>query len=149
MKIRKMLTTAAVALTAVGMSLTLAACGGQAGAADAPAATPTADAAVVAEVEIPENDVEDYLIEIHGIVAENLTWGDVVWEDIMIADDVPSPEPKYGLLVVPFFPDTNVVCRVTRTVNIRDHANWRVEIDSCETGATWSVNQDGDISFVR
>ena len=64
----------------------------------------------------------------------------------MLADDVPSPEMKYGLLVVPFFP-SDLTQRHTRTVDI-NNGNFVIEITSADTGLIWSIDQDGNINQV-
>jgi len=96
----------------------------------------------VASVE--EVDVYEDLQEVLAVVSENLFWGDNAWEQIMLADDVPSPEMKYGLLVVPFFP-SDLVQRHTRTVDI-NNGNFSIEIISADTGLSWFINQDGVIT---
>ena len=127
----------------------LAACGSETEAAPAPVApnNAAAEAAPAPEVEADNytyDDVYQDLRDVHAVVSENLEWGDVLWDQIMLADDVPSPEMKYGLLVVPFFP-SDAVLRNTRTVSV-SNGNFVVEIVSAETGVTWTINQNGVIA---
>ena len=148
MRSNKLITTSLATVMAAGLAFGLTACGSEAGAAE----TPTAPAAVAA-VEAPEaeeaveNDVVEDLLYVLDVITENLEWGDTTWEQIMLADDVPSPEMKYGLLVVPFFP-SDATARHTRTVSINS-GNFVVEITSAETGIVWQIDQDGNISQAR
>ena len=148
MKKIKILKTIFIALIAAGLLFGLMACGSD----DAPTATPAAPAApdATAEVEAEEEaevDVYEDLQYVLAVVSENLNWGGTVWEQIMLADDVPSPEMKYGLLVVPFFP-SDLTARHTRTVDI-NNGNFVIQITSAETGIIWSINQAGVITRVN
>ena len=139
---------------AVGLLFVMVACGSDDAASTAvpstpaPAATPATEAAAPADEAPAEEDayVDVYqdLQDALAAVSENLYWGDNVWEQIMLADDVPSPEMKYGLLVVPFFP-SDLVQRNTRTVSI-NNGNFEIEVVSADTGLSWFINQDGVIT---
>ena len=148
MKKNKILMTAFTAVVAVGLLFGLAACGSD----DAPAATPTPAATpdAVVEIEVEEDvyvDVYEDLQYVLAVVSENLEWGGIVWAQIMLADDVPGPEMKYGLLVVPFFP-SDLTARHTRTVDISG-GNFVIQITSADTGIIWSIDQDGNITRVN
>lgn len=133
MKTQKLLRSLSLLLV-TGFVLVLAACGND-------------DAGSGAEDAVAEDvyvDVYQDLQDARQAVAENLDWGDHMWEQIMLADDVPGPEMKYGLLVVPFFP-SDLVQRHTRTVDIDGAGNFVIEVISAETGYTWTINQDGVI----
>ena len=92
-------------------------------------------------------DVYQDLQNAREAVVENLRWGDTVWSQIMLADDVQFPEIKYGLLVVPFFP-SDLTARHTRTVDITG-GNFTIQITSAETGIVWAIDQDGNITRVN
>jgi len=138
-------------LVAVGLLFAMAACGSDDAATTTVPATPApaTQEDVPAEEEAPVEedayvDVYQDLQDALAAVSENLYWGDNAWEQIMLADDVPSPEMKYGLLVVPFFP-SDLVQRNTRTVSI-SNGNFEIEVVSAETGLSWFINQDGVIT---
>jgi len=97
-----------------------------------------------ADVNVQELYIYDDLQYVLRVVSENLEWGDVVWDQIMLADDVPSPEMKYGLLVVPFFPSDNTRTH-TRTVSI-NNGNFRIVITCAVTDEQWGINQAGVIT---
>jgi len=145
MKNNKILKGLFAVLLATGFTFVLVGCD-----SDEPS-TPTTPGAPIVE-ETPTTvtpnagtyeDVYQDLQDALAVVSENLDWGDTLWEQIMLADDVPSPEMKYGLLVVPFFP-SDAVARNTRTVSI-NNGNFEIEIVSVETGLSWFINQDGVI----
>jgi hypothetical protein len=125
-------------LLVTGIMFILAGCG-----SDTPSSTTEAPT-TEAPAEDIYVDVYQDLQDAHAVVTDNKNWGDIVWEQIMLADDVPSPEMKYGLLVVPFFP-SDLVERHTRTVDIND-GNFTIEIISAETGLSWTIDQDGVIA---
>lgn len=138
-------------LLSAGLVLSLSACGdatpAPAANTPAPAPAPTQVAETPAADDTPAvsyDDVHEDLLYVLRVVSENLETFDNPWDQIMLADDVPSPEMKYGLLVVPFFPSDNVA-RNTRTVSI-SNGNFFVEIVSANTGAVWHINQDGVIT---
>jgi hypothetical protein len=148
MKNIKIVSAAVAALLAAGA---LAACAGGSDAAPADSGSVAADnnrlPADDADVaEATESDVAEDLENARQAVLENLEWGGEVWDQHMLADDVPQPTMKYGLLVVPFH-RTDASSRVTRTVTIRD-GNFVIEADSFETGLTWQIDQDGNITLV-
>lgn len=63
---------------------------------------------------------------------------------VMLAGDVKQPTEKYGMLVMPFV-KSDAAKRVTGTVNIAD-GKYIVEAESADTGQTWQIDQDGNIS---
>ena len=148
MKNTKIVKNLSFTLFVIGLILVIAGCGSDNEDTNDGANAPVTEAPIVdvAETPIEDTDVDVYqdLQDVRTIVAENLEWGGTVWDDIMLADDVPSPEMKYGLLVVPFFP-SELVARHTRTVSI-DSGNFVVEIVSAETGLSWTIDQDGVIA---
>jgi len=138
-------------LVAIGLLFVMTACGSD----DGPSATTNTTTNAVADTTTPTEEVsaeeEDVYVDVYqdlqdalAAVSENLYWGDNAWEQIMLADDVPSPEMKYGLLVVPFFP-SDLVQRNTRTVSI-SNGNFEIEVVSADTGLSWFINQDGVIT---
>jgi hypothetical protein len=135
MKNTKIIKNLFTLLFATGLIFVLAACGSN---------EPSTDASDLPVENVADIDVYQDLQDVHAIVAEHLNWGDTAWEEIMLADDVPSPEMKYGLLVVPFFP-SDLVERHSRTVSI-NNGNFVVEVVSAETGLIWTINQDGVIA---
>ncbi|RLK48124.1 hypothetical protein [Microbacterium telephonicum] len=66
---------------------------------------------------------------------------------IMLAADVKQPTEKYGMLVMPFV-KSDAAKRVTGTVNI-DGTAYVIEAESAETGQTWQIDQDGNITEVK
>jgi hypothetical protein len=62
----------------------------------------------------------------------------------MLAGDVKQPTQKYGLLVMPFV-KSEAAKRVTGTVDIAD-GKYVIEAESAETGETWQIDQDGNIT---
>jgi hypothetical protein len=64
----------------------------------------------------------------------------------MLAGDVKQPTQKYGLLVMPFV-KSEAAKRVTGTVDIAD-GKYVIEAESAETGETWQIDQDGNITQV-
>lgn len=145
MKNNKILCGLFTLLFAVGVMTVLVGCNNDDTATPAPTPPPTNAPAEEAPTEEAGtyDDVYEDLQYVLSVVSENLDWGDTMWEQIMLADDVPSPEMKYGLLVVPFFP-SDAVLRNTRTVSI-NNGNFEIEIVSAETGLSWFINQDGVI----
>lgn len=144
MKTTKVLASGIGLVLATGAVLGLAACGDDNGDSGAAADTSTTAPANGAAEEAVEVDVREDLEAARAAVAENLEWGGDAWAQIMLADDVVAPEMKYGQLVVPFHM-SEAGARHTRTVNI-DNGNFRIEIESAETGITWQIDQDGTIS---
>lgn len=71
---------------------------------------------------------------------------DPSWAQVMLAGDVQQPTEKYGLLVMPFV-KSEAAKRVTGTVNISD-GKYVIEAESAETGQTWQIDQDGNITEV-
>lgn len=139
MKNTKIIKNIFTLLFATGLIFALAACN-----SDAP--TDSSDPSIedASGGDVADIDVYQDLQDVHEVVTEHLNWGDTAWEEIMLADDVPSPEMKYGILVVPFYP-SDLVERHTRTVNINS-GNFTVEIVSADTGLTWTIDQDGVIA---
>lgn len=142
---KKFVTTSVSALMATGLVFGLAACGDDAGATAPAANAPAVEVPAVVEEAPAEVDVLEDLQGAREAVAENINWGDQTWEQIMLADDVPSPEMKYGLLVVPFHM-TDAGARHTRTVSIDGSGNFVVEVTSADTGITWQIDQDGNVT---
>ena len=136
---KNLIKTVIVSLVTVGLLLGFAACGDS---DDNPSAGGGNQVFTAEDVDVYQ-DLQDVL----AAMLENLTWGDHVWEQIMLADDVPSPEMKYGLLVVPFFP-SDLTLRHTRTVDISG-GNFVVQITSAATNIIWSIDQDGIIRRVN
>ncbi|MDF2506617.1 MAG: hypothetical protein K0Q52_476 [Microbacterium sp.] len=66
------------------------------------------------------------------------------WKQVMLAGDVKQPTQKYGLLVMPFV-KSEAAKRVTGTVDIAD-GKYVIEAESAETGETWQIDQDGNIT---
>lgn len=66
------------------------------------------------------------------------------WTQVMLAGDVKQPTQKYGLLVMPFV-KSEAAKRVTGTVDISD-GKYVIEAESAETGETWQIDQDGNIT---
>ena len=132
MKNLKLLKALFVSLLVVGLLFGFAACGDSDDNNNG-SATFTQD----------EVDVWEDLQYVRRVVSENLETFGVVWEQIMLADDVPAPEMKYGLLVVPFFP-SDLTRTHTRTVDISG-GNFYVRITSAETGIIWTIDQDGNV----
>lgn len=97
--------------------------------------TQTADVDVATDLETARQAVVDAL-------ADNPDWAQV-----MLAGDVKQPTEKYGLLVMPFV-KSEAAKRVTGTVNI-DGGKYVIEAESAETGQTWQIDQDGNISEVK
>jgi len=143
MKNTKVMKNLFTLLFATGLIFALAACGSDEGATDS-TDTSTSSVEDVGVDDVADIDVYQDLQDVHGVVTENLNWGDTAWEEIMLADDVPSPEMKYGILVVPFYP-SDAVERHTRTVSIKG-GNFTIEVVSADTGLTWTIDQDGVIT---
>jgi hypothetical protein len=68
------------------------------------------------------------------------------WAQVMLAGDVTQPTQKYGLLVMPFV-KSDAAKHVTGTVEISD-GKFVIEAESAETGQTWQIDQDGNITEV-
>ena len=68
------------------------------------------------------------------------------WSQVMLAGDVKQPTEKYGMLVMPFV-QSDAAKRVTGTVDISD-GKYVIEAESAETGLTWQIDQDGNITEV-
>lgn len=127
-------------LFATGLMFVLVACG-----SDDDSNTSTDPSAPPVEDMGDNNDVDVYedLQELFAIVSENLELDGTPLDQIMLADDVSTPEMKYGMLVVPYYP-SDLVLRHTRTVDI-DNGNFVIEVVSAETGLAWTIDQDGVI----
>lgn len=144
MKNNKIIKNLFTLLFATGLIFTLTACGSD-DAPDVP--TDSQDSSVEdasGDVDVNEIDVYQDLQDLHAVVSQNLEVDGTVMEQIMLADDVSTPEMKYGMLVVPFYPSDSVM-RHTRTVDI-DNGNFTIEVVSAETGLTWTIDQDGVIA---
>jgi hypothetical protein len=96
--------------------------------------TQTADVDVADDLQTARQAIADAL-------AENPDWSQV-----MLAGDVKQPTEKYGMLVMPFV-QSDAAKRVTGTVDISD-GKYVIEAESVETGLTWQIDQDGNITEV-
>lgn len=138
MKRHKVLTTGLGLLVALTGAAGLTACSsdsdtGSGGGGDA-AETETVDVDVAEDLENARTPVADALAE------------DDSWAQIMLASDVQAPTVKYGLLVVPYS-YSDAASRVQGTITITD-GTYTIEADSAETGKTWQIDQDGEITEV-
>ena len=142
MKKIKLLRTAFMVLAVAGLMLfSLTACVTENTTTNTtPAATATTVTGTETEAVI---DVYEDLLKAHAAVFNHLTYLGTTWDQIMLADDVPSPEMKYGLLVVPFIP-SELTARHTRTVDI-SRGNFVIKITSAQTGLVWSINPNKTI----
>ncbi|MCL2594971.1 MAG: hypothetical protein FWD83_05575 [Promicromonosporaceae bacterium] len=164
MKNKKILSAGFGALLAVGAMSTLAACGGDdnggsAGTGDTRTEAPPAETnggdsdegGVDGPVDGNCDDLLEDLMAARQAVLDGLN-DDIPgpnasdWTQIMLADDVPVPEVKYGLLVMPFH-RTDAASRVTRTANI-NNGNFTLTADSAATGLECQIDQDGNVSLV-
>ena len=140
MKKTKIINNLFIALFAFGFMLVLVGC-------NADNDTNTPDAPIQNETtDVLDEDVDVYqdLQDALEVVTAHLDYDNTSWAQIMLSDDVPGPEMKYGLLVVPFFP-SDLVERNTRTVEISG-GNFTIDVVSAETSITWTINQDGVIT---
>lgn len=97
------------------------------------------------EAAASDSDIAEDLENARTAVLDALA-DDDSWTQVMLASDVQSPTVKYGLLVVPYtFSDA--ASRVQGTINI-DDGNFTIDGDSAETGDTWQIDQDGNITEV-
>jgi hypothetical protein len=63
----------------------------------------------------------------------------------MLASDVEKPTQKYSMWVLPYYP-SEAVEKYTMTIQIEDGAAFHVTAVSAETGKTWQMDQDGDMT---
>lgn len=92
-----------------------------------------------------ESDIAEDLENARTAVADALAEDDS-WAQIMLASDVQAPTVKYGLLVVPYS-YSEAASRIQGTINI-DGGKYTIDGDSAETGQTWQIDQDGNITEV-
>lgn len=108
-------------------------------------ATDSGDAASDSQTQTSEVDVAEDLQTARQAVIDALA-DDPTWTQVMLAGDVDQPTQKYGLLVMPFV-KSDAAERVTGTVTIED-GKYVIEAESAETGETWQIDQDGNITQV-
>jgi len=132
---KKMRATGLALLIATAGSLGLTACSSDSDATDT-------ETTVEAEATV---DVATDLETARQAVLDALA-DDPNWTQVMLAGDVEQPTQKYGLLVMPFV-ISDAASRVTGTVAI-DGGDFVIEADSAETGLTWQIDQDGNITEV-
>ncbi|MFW7414371.1 hypothetical protein [Demequina sp. SO4-18] len=132
MNTRKLRTTGLAVLIAATGAFGLTAC-----ASDDEAATDT-EAAQDTTVDVAED------LELARTTVLEALEDDPSWTQVMLASDVDAPTQKYGLLVMPYV-HSDATESVTGTVNI-DGSDFTIEAESAETGDTWQIDQDGEIS---
>lgn len=137
MNTKRLLSSAAGLALAVTGVFGLAACGSDSGSAGG-----AGESAAAAESDV---DVSEDLENARTAVADALAEDDS-WAQIMLASDVDKPTVKYGLLVVPYS-YSDAASRVQGTITI-DAGKYTIEADSAETGQTWQIDQDGNITEV-
>ncbi len=138
-------TAAVAAVAAVGM-FGLAACGGSGDAT--PGGSGAAETEVVEtegadgeESEAFVTDLKDGVTIISEKVAE-----DPAATQVMLASDVDQPTQKYGMWVMPYYPSDAVESYIM-TVQV-DGGKFHVEAVSAESGKTWRMDQDGNLTEV-
>lgn len=138
--------TAAVAAVAAAGMFGLAACGG--GGDSAPAGSETTETEVVEtegsdgeESEAFITDLKDGVTIISEKVAE-----EPATTQIMLASDVEQPTQKYGMWVMPYYP-SEAVDSYIMTVQV-DGGKFHVEAVSKDSGKTWRMDQDGNVTEV-
>ncbi|AQX15421.1 hypothetical protein BCR15_03890 [Tessaracoccus lapidicaptus] len=134
MNTNKILTTGLGLLIALTGALGVTAC-----SSDNGAGTATQSSQAAASVDVAE-DLENARLT----VLEALEDDD--WAQVMLASDVDAPTVKYGLLVMPYT-YSEATSRVQGTIEI-DGGDFTIEADSAETGKTWQIDQDGNITEV-
>ncbi|MHA6510912.1 hypothetical protein [Tessaracoccus sp. Z1128] len=135
MKTNKILTTGLGLLIALTGVFGVTACSGDNGSG----ASQSSASDVAATVDVAE-DLENA----RQTVLEALEDDD--WAQVMLASDVDAPTVKYGLLVMPYT-YSEATSRVQGTIEI-DGDEFTIEADSAETGKTWKIDQDGNITEV-
>lgn len=78
------------------------------------------------------------------IVAEQLAAAPGATQ-IMLASDVTDPTQKYGMWVMPYAPDKEVVSKFISTIQV-DGDKFFVTATSAETGKVWEMDQDGNMT---
>jgi hypothetical protein len=116
----------------------LAGCAGDSGTTSGSSSSSSSSQSETADV---ATDLETARQAIEDALAE-----DPNWTQVMLAGDVKQPTQKYGLLVMPFV-KSDAAKHVTGTVNITD-GKYVIEAESAETGETWQIDQDGNITQV-
>jgi hypothetical protein len=116
----------------------LAGCSGDSGTTSGSSSSSSSSQSETADV---ATDLETARQAIEDALAE-----DPNWTQVMLAGDVKQPTQKYGLLVMPFV-KSDAAKHVTGTVNITD-GKYVIEAESAETGETWQIDQDGNITQV-
>lgn len=64
---------------------------------------------------------------------------------IMLASDVTDPTQKYGMWVMPYAPDKEVVAKFISTIQV-DGDKFFVTATSAETDKVWEMDQDGNMT---
>ena len=64
---------------------------------------------------------------------------------IMLASDVDQPTQKYGMWVLPYKP-SDAVEKFTKQIQIEDGTKFVVTAVSAESGKTWNMDQDGNMT---
>ncbi len=64
---------------------------------------------------------------------------------IMLASDVDQPTQKYGMWVLPYKP-SEAVEKFTKQIQIEEGTKFVVTAVSKETGKTWNMDQDGNMT---
>lgn len=119
----------------------LAACGGS----DAPADKPSASQGENSEESGEES--EAFVTAMQDgvkIVADQLAVAPGGTQ-IMLASDVTDPTQKYGMWVMPYAPDKEVVSKFISTIQV-DGDKFVVTATSAETGKVWEMDQDGNLT---
>lgn len=64
---------------------------------------------------------------------------------VMLASDVDKPTQKYGMWVLPYKP-SGAVEKFTKQIQIEDGTKFVVTAVSAESGKSWNMNQDGNMT---
>jgi hypothetical protein len=136
------LTRSCVALLALTTALTLTACGGGEPAKSGDAGVQ----ASAAQSQSGESEafVAD-LTEGVRLINEQIDKESTPMTSVMLASDVDQPTQKYGMWVLPYHP-SDAVKKFTMKIEITDGTDFAVSATSAETGKTWKMNQDGELS---
>lgn len=98
------------------------------------------DEAPAGESEAFVQDLQDGVDMINDKIAE-----EAGMTQIMLASDVDQPTQKYGMWVLPYYP-SDAVEKFTKQIQIDGGTKFVVTAVSAETGKTWTMDQDGNMT---
>lgn len=89
-------------------------------------------------------EVQEDLEEARQVILDGLEEFGEDSSEFLLADDVSSPEQKYGMWVLPF-EHSEATESMTSQVNI-DGGAFTIEAEAAEDGTTYVIDQDGEIT---